>query len=523
MEYNHLEYVRNFFKLYYGTYYNRLPKNEVDSLCLFISKSLKNKYNDIKLIKSGIGDKLIESVINSYVNKEHSKLRVDYINMRNYVNNYIMDTHFVNYSIDTLDMITEDMCDMLMPIYRYDKMIEGKMDEEIVAAYNFVLSGICDEIRSYVSNYISNNIVPLTDINNIDVENEIIKLMMNSSEINSFDILMGRCDDKINGIVIKNREENKNKRLAEMPDTIEYIKHVAEIYTEDKNLVDQIANKVDTDLRDEGFIPSEIVSGKYDMKIRKMYNDYYHKNRFPFIDRSIEGDDVPSKIEVVSGKKNINKIIAELLVASALLSIISYGGYKVGNEIRNDKSMENINRFDSHNYSRVSSIYVNSFGDTAQNIISTFNNYRKYNNENYSYLGFYRAFNGAGSQKLYVMDNMMEQIRNDIYMKEEHNDLMNILRSNGCYLDFIYDRLYDMGYTEIKDMKYNELLSSYMRARKEHKYKDPVEYLSSSNQRLLGKVLSKYDELSQQHLIEFGVLLGDQNVVLEVTNTVRRS
>ena len=108
-------------------------------------------------------------------------------------------------------------------------------------------------------------------------------------------------------------------------------------------------------------------------------------------------------------------------------------------------------------------------------------------------------------------------------MREEHNDLMNILRSNGCYLDFIYDRLYDMGYTEIRDMKYNELLSSYMRVKKEHKYKDPVEYLSNSQQRLLDKFLSKYDELSQQHLIEFGVLLGDQNVVLEVTNSVRRA
>jgi ribonucleoside-diphosphate reductase alpha chain len=37
------------------------------------------------------------------------------------------------------------------------------------------------------------------------------------------------------------------------------------------------------------------------------------------------------------------------------------------------------------------------------------------------------------------------------------------------------------------------------------------------------RVLSKYDELSQQYLLEFGVLLGDQNVVLEVTNSVRRS
>ena len=70
---------------------------------------------------------------------------------------------------------------------------------------------------------------------------------------------------------------------------------------------------------------------------------------------------------------------------------------------------------------------------------------------------------------------------------------------------------------------YFDLLSSYMNSMNEHRYEEPLKYLSGSQQRLLDKVLSKYEELSEQHLIEFGVLLGDQNVVLEVTNSVRRS
>ena len=523
MEYNHLEYVRKYFRLYYGTYYNILSKNEVDSLCLAISKSLKDKYNDFKLVKNDIGDKFISSVINSYVNKEHSELRTNYINMRSYVNNYIKNTHFINYSVYTLDMIVEGICGMLIHRYNYNKMNLGGFDDEILASYDFILSDICDEIRKYVSSYISNNIVLLTDINNVEVENIIVKLVLNSSYINSFNLLMGRCDKRINDVAIKNREDNKSKRLAEIPNTIEYIKNVAEIYTDDKELVNRIVSKVDMDLRDEGFNPNDIVSGKYDMKIRKMFNDYYHKSRHLFVYNSIEQEDVPNKIEVVSGKRNINKIVAELLIASTLLGVISYGGYKVGKDIRNDKSMDNLRSFDSHNYSGINSIYVNTFSDTAKNIIETFDSYSKFNDNNFTYLGFYRAFNGVSSQKLYVMDNMMDEMKNEIYMKDEHSNLMNILRSNGCYLDFIYDRLYDMGYTEIRDMKYNDLLSSYMRVKKEHRYKDPVEYLSSSQQRLLDKVLSKYDELSKQHLIEFGVLLGDQNVVLEVTNSVRRS
>lgn len=523
MEYNHLEYVRKYFNFYYTTYYNRLSKNEVDSLCLNISKSLKNKYNDFKLIKSGIGDKFISSVINSYVNKEHPQLRADYINMRNCINKYIKDTHFINYSIDTLDMIIEGICDMLIHRYDYNKLNSGEFDEEITASYNVVLSGICDEIRNYVSSYVSNNVVLLTDINNVEVEDEVIKLVMNSSDINSLDLLMGRCDNVINDIAIKNREKNKNKRLSEMPNTVEYIKHVAEIYTEDKDLVNKIASRVDMDLRDEGFTPNDIVSKKYDVKIRKMFNDYYYKSRSLFIDNSIERDDVPDKIEVLKGRKDINKIIVELLVASALLGVISYGSYNLGKSIRSDIAMDNLKRFDSHSYNGVTSIYVNSFKDTADNIVKTFDNYCKFDNSNYNYLGFYRAYKSVGNEKLFVMDNMLTQIKDDMYKQPEYSNLMNILRVSGCYLDFIYDRLYDMGFSEIRENKYVDLLNAYMKAKNENQYRDPVQSLNGGQQRLLNKILDKYEELSEQYLLEFGVLLGDKNIVLEATSSVRRS
>ena len=523
MEYNHLEYVRKYFSLYYITYYNRLSKHEVDTLCLMISKSLRNQFNDFKLVKDGKGDKFVSSVINSYVNKEYSKFRIDYINLRNYINNYVKETHFVNCSIDTFDMIVEEMCDLLIPAYSYNRMIEGRMDEEISSAYNLSLDCLCDEIRRYVSSYISNNIVLLTDINNVEVEDKVINLVLNSKYINSLDLFMGRCDKKINDIAIKNREDNKSKRLSEKPDTIQYIKNVVEIYTEDKELVNKIANTVDMDLRDEGLNPNDIVSGKYDMKIRKMFNDYYHKSRHLFIDNSIEQEDVPSKIEVVSGKKNINKIISELLIASTLLGVISYGGYNIGKNIRNDKAMDNLKKFDSYSYSDLDSIYVGSFKFTAENLISTFDDYSKFNDRNFTYLGFYRAFKSVNMQRLYVMDNMLEEIKDNIYMNEEHSYLMNVLKKNGCYLDFIYDRLYDMGFTEIKDEKYFDLLSAYIDAMNDHKYKDPVEYLSINHQRMLNKILTKYEELSEQCLLEFGVLLGEQNIVLEVVNNARRS
>ena len=120
-----------------------------------------------------------------------------------------------------------------------------------------------------------------------------------------------------------------------------------------------------------------------------------------------------------------------------------------------------------------------------------------------------------------LLDN--NNSKSDYNANEEYTDLMNVIRKNGCYLDFIYDRLYDMGFSEIRENKYVDLLNAYMKAKNENQYRDPVQSLNGGQQRLLNKILDKYEELSEQYLLEFGVLLGDKNIVLEATSSVRRS
>lgn len=531
MELNHLKYVENYFKLYYGTYYNNLNKtlvgkkgskiNEVDTLCLEISKRIRSKYNDLKFVLNGKADKFIGSIINGYINNKHGQLRADYINLRSYVNQVIRNIQFINYSEKTLDMIVEDICSMLIHRYNYNKLNDGIYDEEIMSCYNVSLSGLCERIRQYVNDYVCDKVKPLTDVDNVFVEDEVIRLLLTTNEINSFDLLLGRCDKKIYEIAVKNREENKTKRLAEKPDTLEYIESRILYPTLNIELLKQIIQKIDINLRDSGLNPKEIVSGKYDSDIRTLYNEYYTESlEFSIRNNSVQRDNVPNKIKKDGKKINVPQAVSVVLTAGVLLGLLSHGAYTVGKDIRANVAKKNLTSIDTYSYPAITSIYDGTLKLTADNIIKTYDDYSKFDNLNFSYLAFYEAFNSATQDEIYVMDNMLYEIKDNLAGNSLYSDLMNELRTDSCFLDFMYDRLEDMGYTEIRDNKYYELLSAYLKAKNDHPHGNPINYLTDSQVRLLNKVKDKYEEFSEQYLVELGVLLSNQNNE-ELSSSVR--
>ena len=267
MEYNHYKYVIKYFELKYCTYFNHFSEEHKKKMCMEISQKVRNKFNSLKDVLDGKADDYIMSMINGTVNIVRPKLRTDYLNLRNYIIKYINENDFVNYDEKTLYVIVEQICTDLMPVYSQTRIIEGKLDEDILRCYEKNLKLLAEKIRRYVTKYISENIVPIDGVNNVEVENEILRLIMNTNDINAFDFLIGRCDEKIRDVAEKNREDNINKRRAELPDTFKYIKNLIEIYSEDDiKLVDECVSKVDIRLRDQGLTSKEIVSGKYDIR-----------------------------------------------------------------------------------------------------------------------------------------------------------------------------------------------------------------------------------------------------------------
>ena len=119
------------------------------------------------------------------------------------------------------------------------------------------------------------------------------------------------------------------------------------------------------------------------------------------------------------------------------------------------------------------------------------------------------------------MDNMLSEIKRDVRNNDSYRNLSGSIMYNGCYLDFMYDRLYEMGFEEIVDNKYQDLLNDYVELKNKHPYENVVKYLSPSQERLLEKVRDKYVELSEEYFVELGKLLGTDEY--NISDSSRRS
>lgn len=521
MDYNISTYVREYLKLNYATYCNCVSRRELDAIIIALSKSVRNKYVDAKLILSGNADKFMSTVINKYMNEKHQKTFTDYMNLKNYINKYVAEKNNLNCSNKTLNYIAEKICCTLFVNFDYNKNIKtGYVDEEISVCYDRILRESFDRVSDYVETYVSENIIPLTDIDNTVVANEVVNLIKNSKDINIVDLLLGKYNSKIVEIAEKNRNYNKSKRLSEMPDTREYIRNVIEIFPgDDMNLVNQNIDRVDMKLKDEGLSPKEIVSRKYDLRIRKLYNSYRSASITSFIRNSVKSEEVPEKYEPSKAIINLPTTISSILIAATLVGSLGMGLYSVLRENKERNALDTIRKNDPYGYSPISSIYDQDFKPTVLYTIDSYAQYcdygLNYGNENYNYLAFYKAYDSITSNKLHVMDNLLQEIKEGSVDSKNYDLLMDAIRGNSCYLSFIYDRLYDMGYTEIRDEYYEDLLQDYVSLKNKNPHADPVESLNQVQRKRLDKVLTLYEDYSRQYLIELGVLLAEQGETVE--------
>jgi len=402
--------------------------------------------------------------------------------------------------------------------------MDGMKDEEIKFSYEMVFDDFCELIRQYVFDYISSNIIPLTDIDNGVVAEDVVKLFVSNNEISILDLLLSRYDRLIEAMAAKNRSKNEEKRRSDMPNTYEYIDSQILYKTQNSELLKNIINKIDTTLRDRGILPKEIVSGEYDAEIRNLYHDYYSESvNSSLRENSIQIDGVPRKIKRNSKKQNIPQAISSVLIVATLLSLLAVGGHELGENIRIDTAKKNLSEIDSYSYSQMNGIYDRGIEPTAANILKTYDEYSKFNNTNFNYLAFYRAYISANQNQMNVMDTVINEVKKDARNNSGYTDLYYALRSNSCYLDFMYDRLYEMGFTEIKDEKYFDLLAKYVQHKNNHPYDDPAEFLTDKEKRLLSKVKDKYEELSEYYLIELGLYLDDPEYFEKYSNSGGRN
>ena len=140
-----------------------------------------------------------------------------------------------------------------------------------------------------------------------------------------------------------------------------------------------------------------------------------------------------------------------------------------------------------------------------------------YNNLNYDYLGFYRAYENVRDDRLYIMDTMLNIARNEIVKKESGTEFQKNISSASCYLEFAIDRLEDMGCEEIKDQKYHNALFEYLKVKNEHPGDEVLQHMKNSDRRVIEDIMQKYQDYSSELLKEFGEIRQEQKDTMKVS------
>jgi len=568
---NHVyEYIRSYFQRKFPEYYFLFDKQRMSYIdkmyIMMIKEDIMQKYEYQDII-DGKKNKEIEVVLNNYVNKKITmEQRNEYRKLYRYCFNFFREYDVNNnFSSDIYDHIIKTIVVKMWMFYGGIKLDRVNFKYDLIRYYD----DECKKVRSgtfqKVVDMINANL-NITDMAGLEIDNAnmmkyIVYRILSSEKrdflrrlgyvINDMDNVFPLTNDKMeqyvdNSLVWKKiktymkeyvdrttKKEQHDENMNEV-DTVEYITDYIINNVDSTCSYDDLYNiamEIDKGLRREGLNSQDIMLVQNQGVIRSRYMKYKMKSN------SVVSKDVPKKIRKRGFKRKFTDALLSLLVISTLLgssTAIGLGMYHVSEK---DQTIKAVMNYDNYNYGMITSIHDSLFDKTVNNIVDTYDDYSKFNNDNFKFLGFYRAFSSVNSQshrevvnatsipgredthtvysdqRLYVMDCMLDEVEQTISRDENKSNLYLQIRKYDCYLDFIYDRLDEMGFDKINESKYIEALQEYKKEKREHPYKNPIDYMSSRNIKILENVVEKYEKYSDQCLLELGVVLREQNEI----------
>ena len=500
MNYNFVNYVRKYFKFNYFTFYKQLSKDKADSIIYNICDELSKSYAAKQVIK-GKADAVISSSIDSCVKRIRNKMWANSVNLKRNVENHIRANNFVNCSDITFNVIVERVVSELFANYNYKELMDGKYDVKISSTYVRVVNELCMEMHSYIKKYIIKNVCPLSNVNELEVTEALVRDIMNNAKYDAFSLFVGRYDSLIESRVAQYRiayEENR-------PDSLEYIyNYLKENYTDlSVEELNQYSININDILRDRHIFPEEIVSHKYDLIIAKMCGGFIMRRN------SIVRDDAPKKIERKAKKMEIPKNLIVIILASILSVLLLLSASKeMTRNIKLDNAQKQISMIDDFEYYGFHTIYNDQFEETAKNVLTFYDEFKDYGDENFYHLGFYRAYSSVrGYNRLAVMDHMLSIVSKEAAKNPKYKEFADSLGYNYYYIEYMCDRLYAMGYTEINADKYQEAVAAYASAAAQaNEDQTPMDVLEANGEKKIIKVIEeirdKYIEYSDDCVIE---------------------
>lgn len=490
-------YIKKYFRLEFLTSYDSLNEDELNKIVTGIGNLLSRKYKT-KDIVNGKADRIIYKTIDETLKVSMPHVYSSKVNLKRYIKNYIGSNFFVNYSDKTLNYIAERITFQVEPDVDYIRLMNGdvQLDNKISTYYKTMYEDTLTRVRNYVKNYLIRNVYPMIDIDEIAISNEFVKQIMEDNKYNVVDLFTRKYDKMIEQMAYNNRRKNQDMK----PDAYRYIKSY--IIKLDECLefeeINNLALTMEESLRDEGYNSSNIVGHLCDARIEKMYNYYIMKSN------SVYDEKKPKRVKHKINSKKMQKGISTLLIIASLTGVVGGGIYMVGKGAYDafvDLSVDITYNSTSSvmsvgKYEYLFTKYNDGYLINMDNAVEDYNNYSKLG-EVYGYLGIYETYKHVEVDSLAIMDSFIEDLDYKIFNGEYDTD-MKI--SAGCFLEFVYDRLVDMGCEEIQQEKYLNAIREYNRAsvKNDDQNKTTMDYIQKEDSKLV-KVISEIMQMYHEY------------------------
>ena len=559
---NHVyEYIRSYFQRKFPEYYFLFDKNRESYIDITYISLIKNeiirKYENQDIL-NGNKDREIAIVLNDYVNSKITlEQRNEYRKLYRYCYSLLKDYDVnIDFSLDIYDHIVKTIVVKMWKLYGGIRLDVINFKDNLMRNYDEECKKVRRDVYKKIVDMINANL-HITDMDGLEKDSVkmmkyiVYKILSNENRdflrrldyvINDMDNVIPLTNDKMeqyidNSLIWKRikyyMHEYINKKSRKDVNTVTYItNYIRDSVDSSCSLSDanKIAVEIDKSLRNEGLNSQEIMMNENQSVIRARYMKYKMKRN------SVVSEDAPNKIPKNGFKRKITDALLSLVIISVLLgssAVISLGAYHASHR---DFAKKAVLNYDSYSYSMITSEHDSLFKKTINNVIATFDDYGRFDNDNFKFLGFYRAFASVNSmsereildatgvhgrdttqtvytdQKLYVMDCMLDNVKQIVSKDNSNASLYSEIKLYSCYLDFIYDRLDEMGFDKIYESKYEEALEEYKKEKAEHPYKNPLDYMSLRNVKILENVMEKYEKYSEQYLFELGAVLNEQNM-----------
>lgn len=474
----------------------------------FYGDNIRNQYSVDEIINGNVDDdisKYLDNFVGEYFTKNQ---REDIIILNNYVKEVLVKRGVnVNFSDDIFEHIVRLVSSRVWS--QFDRSRIGKED------FNHIINLVYNNICNQYAKLIDKKIEQILD-NRLDYF-ELRKLGVEKEQLKKFVI----------GSIFKNGSKNflvRVKSLIISSDRMlsetggELNKYINEYFAKYSDKYDVSLN---TDVRKDNVNDKEI-DVSLDNKdivgnINNCNNEEIKFNINNMRNNSVKNGLFVDKIRFNITKGQVVKSVALLALLGTLLSV----GAGRSDEVKYTDDEYAVLRFgtlSNYDYDRKWVRDDRYFDEMADEVMIVYSKLEQLPNDGYKTIGLYNVYEGFKDVKgdvdlLPDMESFFEMLKKKIATLDIDiglRDIINVDSKDGYfYLDFVYDQLYNMGFSEIKDSKYQDVLLRYKYANYGNRYGVVGVFLTDSEKRLINDVMIKYEEYCENAKLEIGYLMTD--------------